>query len=383
MNDSLDAFARRKLAALEARGLKRVLVPTTREDEIHLLRHGRRLVSFSCNDYLGLARHPRVLQAAHEALDRYGAGAAASRLVTGDHPLLGELEARLAAFKGAQACAVFGSGYLTNMGVIATLAGANDLVLLDELVHSSLWSGARLSGARVLTFRHNDVAHLSEMLAAHRAEHQRCVVATDGVFSMDGDIAPVGDLLAVTTAQDAWLLVDDAHGFGVLNGGKGVTQGHDAPLQMGTLSKALGSYGGYVCASVPVIDYLKSRARTLVYSTGLPPASVAAALAALDIVEREPERVDAPLRRARRFTASMDLPDAQSSIVPIIIGEAQRAVALSQRLEHAGYLVGAIRPPTVPLGTSRLRVTFSAAHTDEDVDRLADAMRAALREIGA
>ena len=152
---------------------------------------------------------------------------------------------------------------------------------------------------------------------------------------------------------------------------------------MGTLSKALGSYGGYVCASVPVIDYLKSRARTLVYSTGLPPASVAAALAALDIVEREPERVDAPLRRARRFTASMDLPDAQSSIVPIIIGEAQRAVALSQRLEHAGYLVGAIRPPTVPLGTSRLRVTFSAAHTDEDVDRLADAMRAALREIGA
>ena len=377
--DSLDAFAQRKLAALDAAGLRRVLVPTRREDAVHLRRDGRRLVSFSCNDYLGLARDPRVLAAAHAALDRDGAGAAASRLVTGDHPLLSELERRLAAFKGAQACCVFGSGYLANMGIIATLTGANDLVLLDELVHSSLLSGAKLSGARVLNFRHNDVGHLAELLAAHRGEHARCLVATDGVFSMDGDLAPVAALVEATREHDAWLLVDDAHGIGVLNGGHGTTQGLGVPLQMGTLSKALGAYGGYVCANAPVIDFLKTRARTLVYSTGLPPATVAGAIAALDIIESEPERVVQPLRKARLFSSLMGLPEAQSSIVPIIVGEARRAVALSQALEVRGFLVGAIRPPTVPPGTSRLRVTFSAAHEDADIAALAEALQAELK----
>jgi 8-amino-7-oxononanoate synthase len=289
--DTLDAFARRKLAALEAAGLRRALLPTERLDGVHVLRAGRQLISFSCNDYLGLAHDPRVLAAAHGALDQHGAGAGASRLITGEHPLLGALERRLAAFKGAEAACVFGSGYLTNAGVIATLTGANDLVLLDELVHSSLLSGAKLSGARTLTFRHNDAGHLDELLRAHRASGARCLVATDGVFSMDGDLAPVGDLLVASEAHDAWLLVDDAHGLGVVNGGRGAAHGHAVPLRMGTLSKALGSYGGYVCASAPVIDYLKTRARTLVYSTALPPASVAAALASLDIVEAEPERV--------------------------------------------------------------------------------------------
>ena len=378
--DSLDAFARRKLAALEAAGLKRALLPTARLDGVHVLRAGRQLISFSCNDYLGLAHDPRVLAAAHGALDEHGAGAGASRLITGEHPLLGALERRLAAFKGAEASCVFGSGYLTNAGVIATLTGANDLVLLDELVHSSLLSGAKLSGARVLTFRHNDVGHLREIMGAHRAGAGRCLVATDGVFSMDGDLAPVGDLLAACEAHDAWLMVDDAHGLGVVKDGRGAAHGHAVPLRMGTLSKALGSYGGYVCASAPVIDYLKTRARTLVYSTALPPATVAAALAALEIVESEPERVAQPLRKARRFAALMDLPEAQSSIVPVIVGEARRAVALSRALEERGYLVGAIRPPTVPPGTSRLRVTFSAAHRDEDVEGLAAAMRDVLGE---
>ena len=378
--NSLDAFARRKLAALEARNLRRALVPTGREDAIHLQRDGRRLVSFSCNDYLGLAHDPRVIAAARAALETQGAGACASRLVTGDHPLLGELERCLAAFKGAEAACVFGSGYLANMGIIATLVGANDLVLLDELVHSSLWSGAKLSGARILTFRHNDVAHLGTLLGAHRGAHARCLVATDGVFSMDGDLAPVADLAATARAHDAWLLVDDAHGLGVVDGGRGTTHGLDVPLQMGTLSKALGSYGGYVCASAPVIDFLKTRARTFVYSTGLPPASAAAAIAALAIVGQEPARVAAPLNKARRFCALLGLPQAQSAIVPIIVGEAGRAVAISRALEAKGFLVGAIRPPTVPPGTSRLRVTFSAEHPDEDVERLADAVRVALAE---
>ena len=381
--DTLDAFATRKLASLEAAGLRRRLAPTSREDATHVLRNGRRLLSFSCNDYLGLAADPHVLEAARAALEAHGAGACASRLITGDHPLLGELERRLAAFKGAQAACVFGSGYLANMGIISTLVGANDLVLLDELVHSSLISGAKLSGARTLTFRHNDAAHLGELLSAHRGSAGRCLVATDGVFSMDGDLAPVGDLLAVAQAHDAWLMVDDAHGVGVVNGGRGAAHGHAVPLRMGTLSKALGSYGGYVCASAPVIDYLKTRARTFVYSTGLPPASVAAALAALDIVERDPERVAQPLRKARLFTGLMGLPEAQSCIAPVIVGDARRALAISERLEEMGYLVGAIRPPTVPPGTSRLRVTFSAAHSDGDVEGLARAMLDALDREGA
>jgi len=381
--DSLDAFAKRKLAALEGRALKRVLTPTRREDGVHLWRKGQRLVSFSCNDYLGLAHDPRLKAAANAALKEHGAGAAASRLVTGDHPLLSELETRLARFKGAEAACVFGSGYLANMGILSTFAGANDLVLLDELVHSSLWSGAKLSGAKVETFRHNDAAHLDELLRAHRKNHPHCVVATDGVFSMDGDLAPVGDLLAVCNAHDAWLMVDDAHGIGVVNEGRGAAHGHDVPLQMGTLSKALGSYGGYVCASASVIDYLKTRARTLVYSTALPPATVAAAIIALEIVESEPERVKEPLRKAQLFTSLMQLPQAISSIVPVIVGDSQRALALSQKLEARGFLVGAIRPPTVPLGTSRLRVTFSAAHEDDDIRALAHVMREALAEMTA
>ena len=372
---SLEDFARRKLAALEARSLKRVLQPTSREDGLHVWRGGRRLVSFSCNDYLGLSHDPRVLAAAHAALDAHGAGAGASRLVTGDHPLLGELEARLATFKGTQAACVFGSGYLANTGLLSTLMSPRDLILVDELVHSSIWSGTELAGSKVLAFRHNDLGHAAELLQANRVQYVHCTIATEGVFSMDGDVAPLAGLAELAGQHGAWLMVDDAHAVGVLDAGRGTARGIDVPLQMGTLSKALGSYGGYVCASAAVVDLLKTRARTLVYSTALPAASVAAALAALDIVEAEPARVALPLARARRFTAAMGLPEAQSAIVPIILGDARRTLAISAALAEAGFLVGAIRPPTVPAGTSRLRVTFSAAHGEADVDALVAALR--------
>jgi 8-amino-7-oxononanoate synthase len=378
---SLEDFARRKLAALSARHLRRELVPTHREDGLHVCRNGRNLLSFSCNDYLGLSHDPRVLASAHAALDTYGAGAGASRLVTGDHPLLGELERRLAAFKGTQAACVFGSGYLANTGILATLMTPRDLILVDELVHSSLWSGTELAGSKVLAFRHNDIGHAAELLQANRAQYMHCTIATEGVFSMDGDRAPVADLAALASAHDAWLLVDDAHAIGVLDEGRGTARGLEVPLQMGTLSKALGSYGGYVCASEAVVDLLKTRARTLVYSTALPPASVAAALAALEIIEREPERVARPLALARRFTRALALPEAQSAIVPIILGDARRTLAVSAALEADGFLVGAIRPPTVPAGTSRLRVTFSAAHGEAEVDALAEAVRRHLPEV--
>lgn len=368
--DSLDAFARGKLDALEAGSLRRRLTPTERGSGAAATRRGRPLVSFSCNDYLGLSHHPRVIAAAQAAAAAYGAGAGGSRLVTGDHPYLGALEERLARHKGTEAALVFGSGYLANLGITPALAGRGDLVLLDELSHACMWAGARLSGARVLTFRHNDPGDLADTLARHRPEHARALVLTERVFSMDGDRAPLGDILAVGRDFDAWTLVDDAHGIGV------VEDGPRAPLEMGTLSKALGSYGGYLCASRPVIDLMTSRARSFVYTTGLPPASAAAALEALAILEAEPARRARPLTLARRFTARLGLPRAESAVVPVLVGEAQAALDISAALEAAGFLVVAIRPPTVPAGTARLRVAFSAAHEDAQVDALAEAVAA-------
>lgn len=382
---SLDAFAGGKLAALEAKSLRRWLKPTRRHDGAVVERDGRRLISFSCNDYLGLSQHPQVRAAAAEAALNYGAGAAASRLVTGDHPLLGDLEKRLARLKGTEAACVFGSGYLANTGVIPTLVGSGDVVLVDALAHACIWAGAQLSGAKIVKFAHNDVADLERLLQAERPLARHALVATDGVFSMDGDIAPLDQLSEVCARHDAWLLSDDAHGVGVLAEGRGsaaLFPDAEIPLQMGTLSKALGSYGGYLCGSQAVVDLLKTRARTLVYATGLPPASAAAALTALDLIETRPELTVQPLAKARLFTERLGLPDAQSPIVPVVLGTADAALSASAALEAQGFLVVAIRPPTVPEGTARLRVAFNAAHDDADVIRLADAI-AALREASA
>ncbi|WP_293356938.1 8-amino-7-oxononanoate synthase [Phenylobacterium sp.] len=379
MTDTLTAFARAKTDRLDAERLLRTLIPTRRLDGVRVERGGRRLISFSCNDYLGLTHHPAVKAAAKAAIEVHGAGAGASRLVTGDTPLVSELERRLAAKKGAEAACVFGSGYLANAGIVPTFAGPGDLVLVDELAHSCIWAGAKLSGAQVLAFRHNDLADLESKLAAARAGARHALVATDGVFSMDGDIAPVGDLSRLCRAHDAWLLVDDAHGFGVVGEGglgvRGLFPDARIDLQMGTLSKALGGYGAYVCATAPVIALLKSRARTFVYTTGLPPANVAAALAALDVIEAEPERVAAPLAKARRLTRALNLPEARSAIVPIVIGPAAKALEAAAALEAQGLLAVPIRPPTVPDGTARLRLAFTAGHPDEAVDRLAAAVR--------
>jgi 8-amino-7-oxononanoate synthase len=369
---SLDRFAEAKLAALASRQLDRALVPTHRLDGVWVEREGRRLISFSCNDYLGLSHHPDVKAAACAAVEVYGAGAGASRLVTGNHPLISALEARLVRLKGTEAACVFGSGYLANAGILPTLAGPEDLLIVDELAHACIWAGARLSGATVLSFRHNDIEHLAALLAEHRGAHGRALVATDTVFSMDGDLAPLEALTALCEASDAWLLTDDAHGLGVVH----TPGGERAPLQMGTLSKAVGAYGGYLCASRAVIDLVVNRARTLIYSTGLPPAAIGAAIAALDIVETDPILCAEPVRKARRFTTALNLPLAESAIVPVIVGEAQAALEVSRRLADQGFLVAPIRPPTVPPGTARLRVAFAAGHPDAEVDRLARAVGA-------
>jgi 8-amino-7-oxononanoate synthase len=377
---SLDDVARAKLAALEHRHLRRRLAVTERATATRAVRGDDELVSFSCNDYLGLSHHPDVVAASLDATRRYGVGAGSSRLVNGNHPLYAELERKLAALKGTEDAVVFGSGYLTNLGVIPALVGSADLVLVDELGHSCLLAGADLARSRVLEFRHNDVAHVGSLLAAERGRHRHCLVLTDGVFSMEGDLAPLPALAALAAEHDAWLMSDDAHGLGVVGDGRGSsfasTPPAAVPLQMGTLSKAVGSYGGYLCASHAVAELVRNRARSFVYSTGLPPGIVAAASRALELIATDRELVRRPLTLARRFTAALGLPPAQSPIVSLPQGGPPQALAASDALRAAGFLVVAIRPPTVPPGTSRLRVTFSAEHTESEIDRLAAAVRA-------
>jgi 8-amino-7-oxononanoate synthase len=368
--DSLLAFARKKLAKLEAADRRRALRETARREGASVERDGRRLVSFCSNDYLGLAKDPRVVAAARAALETHGAGAGASRLVDGDHPELHALERALAKAKKTEAARVFATGYMANLGVIPMLAAPGDLIVMDELSHACIHAGARLSGAEVKLFRHNDAQHAEDILAASKARHRILIAET--VYSMDGDIAPLGALGEVAARCDAWLMTDDAHGFGV------VEIDNPAPVQVGTLSKAVGSQGGYVCAAEEVCALVESRARSFIYATGLAPASAAAACAAVEIIGAEPWRGERAVALAQRFTAALGRPEAQSAIVPVLLGDERRALAASQRLEEQGFLVTAIRPPTVPVGTSRLRVTFSAAHGDGEVASLIAAVQQAV-----
>jgi 8-amino-7-oxononanoate synthase len=371
---SLRDFAAAKLSELEAQALLRRLQVDARRDAIWIERGGRTLLSFSCNDYLNLSHHPQVKAAAIQATETYGVGAGASRLVTGNHPLAEELETRLAHFKGAEAACVFSSGYAANSGAIPCFVKAGDLILIDELAHACLWAGARLSGAVVRAFRHNDMRHLDAICAADRGRCQHALIVTDGVFSMDGDLAPIAALHELARRHEAWLYVDDAHGLGVVNAGHGAAAPELVDVQMGTLSKAAGSLGGYICADKPVIDLLKTRARTLVYSTGLPPASCAGAIAALKIIETDADLVARPLARARQFTDLLKLVQAESAVVPVVLGDARAALRASTKLADAGFLVAAIRPPTVAEGTARLRFAFTAAHTPQQVAELARAV---------
>ncbi|MEM9495769.1 MAG: 8-amino-7-oxononanoate synthase [Pseudomonadota bacterium] len=370
-SDDIDDFARDKLAGLEAAHLRRRLFPTKRLPQGGAERDGRRLLSFCDNDYLGLSTDARVIEAARDAAGLYGAGAGASRLVTGECPLNRELETKLAALKGLEAARLFGSGYMANVGVIPVLAGPGDLIVMDALSHACLHAGAKLSGADVATFAHNDVADAARLLKAH-PERRRALVITETIFSMDGDRAPLAALNALCNEEGAWLMTDDAHGFGVAR------LDNPAPVQMGTLSKAAGAYGGYVCGPAAFTELLVSRARSFVYTTGLAPAVLGAALRAVEIIGDEPALGAAARAHARRFAEMLDLPAPAAAIVPLVIGAADRALAISERLADEGFLVSAIRPPTVPAGTARLRFTFTADHRAEDVEALARAVRNAL-----
>jgi 8-amino-7-oxononanoate synthase len=364
---ALDDVLQQKLQLLAAKHQLRAPRATGRDEGVAVWREGKRLISFSCNDYLGLSRHPQVIAAARAALEKYGAGAGASRLVTGDHSFYTELESLLAENKHTQAACVFGSGYLANLGTIPALVGSGDLIVADKFIHACMLDAARLSGATLMRFAHNSLPHCRLLLEANRREHHHCLILSETVFSMDGDRAPLPELAALAQEFDSWLMVDGAHDV------FSPATHHSPPvtIQMGTLSKAAGSYGGYVCGSQTLIDYLKTAARSLIYSTGLPPASVAASIAAINIMQAQPELCAMPLAHARYFTSLLGMPQAQSAIVPLIVRDSDKALAASKILEENGFLVAAIRPPTVPENTARLRFAFSALHEKSQIEAVA------------
>ncbi|MEO8602052.1 MAG: 8-amino-7-oxononanoate synthase [bacterium] len=360
-----------------AQGLQRTLRPIDGAQDARVLVDGRAVLCLSSNNYLGLANHPALIEAAVAAARSHGVGAGASRLISGSMRGHHALEERLAAFKGTEACLLFTSGYHANLGVIASLVGPGDAVFSDALNHASLIDGCRLSRAHVAVYPHGDVHGLAERLAAVPA-HRRLIV-TDSVFSMDGDSAPLAALCELAERHDAMLMVDEAHATGVVGArGAGLVDGlglsRRVTVQMGTLGKALGGFGAYVAGSRGLIDFLINRARTQIFTTALPPPVVAAAAAALDLVEREPERRDAVRRNAQRLRAGLRTVgytvagDADSHIVPVMIGGAEETMTLSEALLAGGVLAHGIRPPTVPDGTARLRATVMATHTDADID---------------
>ncbi len=343
---------------------------------------GRNVVLLGSNNYLGLSTHPEVITAAVEATQTFGTGASGSRLISGNSERYTNLESNLAKTKGAEAALVFSSGYAANTSVIPVLAGEGDLILSDALNHASIIDGCRLSRASKKIYQHCDIEHLKTLLSESTAFRRRLIV-TDGVFSMDGDIAPLQDIYALAKQYDAMLLVDDAHGFGVLGKDGSGTVSHfglegEEIIQMGTLSKAVGALGGYIAGNRTLIALLINRARGFIFTTGLPPATLAAANAALDVIRSSTElRQNLFLHAKRLKTALIDLGytvlPSETQIIPLVLGHPQRATNLAEALLTEGVFAPAIRPPAVPTGTSRLRLTVMATHTRAEIAQAIEA----------
>ncbi len=386
----LDTELRCSLADLERNGLRRNLRIIASEHGPRVVHNGVNLIMLCSNNYLGLAAHPLVKKAAIAAAERYGVGAGASRLVAGNLEPIRRLEANLADLKKTEAALVFGSGYLANLGVINALVGPGDAVFSDELNHASLIDGCRLSKAAVRIYRHCDFDHLRALLEQAVSARRRLIV-TDSIFSMDGDFAPLREIVELARRFDAAVMIDEAHAVGVLGpDGAGLAAElgleKEIDVHVGTLSKALGSYGAYVAGSSVLIDFLVNRARSFIYTTGLPPALAAAADTAIEIMKAEPQRIrrlwsNAAHLRQRLAQAGFALGSSRSPILPLHIGEAQTAIAMAARLLELGVYVIAIRPPTVPAGTARLRITPTAAHSIADLDEAADAIIQSGREL--
>jgi len=379
----LSTAAAREIASLRDQGLERTLRRIDDAQSEHVSIDGHRYLLLCSNNYLGLASHPEVIAAACRATELYGTSAVSSRLISGHMSAHAELEEKLAAWKSCQRALVFSTGYQANIGVITSLVGRDDVVISDELNHASIIDGCRLSRAQVAIYRHNDVDHLDSQLHKHERA-RRILVVTESVFSMDGDRAPLADIAETSKRHGAWLMVDEAHAAGVFGPrGAGLVAelglGEAVDVHMGTLGKALASSGAYVAGCSDLIELLINRARSFIFTTGLAPAAAAAAKAAINIVEREPQRSASLLERARGLgqrlrQGGLEVPHLDSQILPVIVGEAETTVAVMRRLLDRGIYVAAIRPPTVAPGTSRLRVSLMATHSNEDTDAAARAI---------
>ncbi|MFA7383589.1 MAG: 8-amino-7-oxononanoate synthase [Desulfurivibrionaceae bacterium] len=374
------------LSQQQEKGKLRRLRPVLRRGNGRITLAGdeaRELLDFSSNDYLALAEHPALIAAAHEAMQRFGTGSGASRLMSGDLTIHHELEEAVAALKGKEAALTFGSGYMANTGIIPALAARHDLIFSDRLNHASIHDGCRLSGARLLRFRHNDLNHLEELLREKRGDSTALIVV-ESIYSMDGDRCPLRELVSLKERFGCLLMVDEAHATGVFGekgGGiieeEGVSSGVD--LAMGTFGKALGSYGAYVAGNQELIDYLVNRARSFIFSTALPPAVAAASLAALRLIGQEPELRHELHKKINFFkrllrTGGYDADLGPSQIIPILIGESGTALGKAELLNKQGIFATAVRPPTVPEGTARLRLSITRHHSTTDLSLAAKAL---------
>ncbi|HEU5350042.1 MAG TPA: glycine C-acetyltransferase [Terracidiphilus sp.] len=345
---------------------------------------GREVINLASNNYLGLANHPKLVEAALEATRKYGVGSGAVRTIAGTMRIHMELEERIAAFKNVEACVVFQSGFAANAGTVSAILGKDDFIVSDELNHASIIDGARLSRAKIKVFRHKDAAHCEELLKEVAGEPGRKLVITDGVFSMDGDIGPVDRLAALAEKYGAIMMVDDAHASGVLGrNGRGSVDHFGmhgrVDVQVGTLSKAIGSLGGYVCGSKDLIDYLYHRARPFLFSTSHPPAVAASCMAAFDILEQEPERIERLWSNTRYFRGALrgmgfnvggvTTPATETPITPVILGEGRVAMEMSRALFDEGVMGTGIAFPTVPEGKARIRLILTSEHTKAQLDR--------------
>jgi 8-amino-7-oxononanoate synthase len=386
----LDDVLRKELDGWRQQGLFRSLRHLESAQGARIMIGGREYLNFSSNDYLGLANDPVLKQAGKLAIEEYGMGAGASRLVCGNMEPYRQLEEKLARWKGKEAAVVFGSGYAANVGTITALVGKGDVVILDKLDHASIIDGARQSGATIRVYPHKNTKKLEELLAGAAARRDsnghRVLIVTETVFSMDGDIAPLKEIVALKEKYGAWLMIDEAHAAGLYGANR---RGLAEPLgvedkievTLGTLSKALGGAGGYVTGSQTLIDFLRNRARSLIYSTALPPSVVAAAGAAVDFVSSEAgherrERLWRNVSELKHGLSGLGIAnESRSAIVPVMVGDETAAVELAGRLFEAGIFVPAIRYPTVAKGKARLRVTMTAAHERRDIDRLLEVLR--------
>ncbi|MCW3032379.1 MAG: 8-amino-7-oxononanoate synthase [Solirubrobacteraceae bacterium] len=381
-----------RLAELERLGLSRRLRMISGPQGPTVLLDGKPVLLLCSNNYLGLADHPRVREAAADAAMRWGVGAGSSRLVSGSMTIHRRLEERLAGFEGTESCVLFGSGYLANIGVIGALAGADDVIFSDELNHASIVDGCRLSRAEVVIYRHRDIEHLDWSLRRHGERRARRLIVTDSVFSMDGDIAPLAHIAELAQIYGARIVVDEAHATGNVGpDGRGAVAAAglegEIDVVIGTLGKALGSYGAYACASTEMVQYLINTARSLIFSTAPGPPAAAGALAALELLQERPHRVGRLRSNARALRRGLagegfGVADSEMHIVPLIVGEERAAMALCQQALELGVFAQAIRPPTVPAGTSRLRLTVMASHTPGELREAARTLCEAARRVG-